>query len=229
MSLLFFDIDGTLLLSGGAGVRAMTRAFEQVFGVAEAFDGILVAGHTDTYLLSQALKRVGIADTPAAHQTVRDAYHQVLRDEIVQPGTGRYGVMPGVVDLLSELQRRQSVHLALLTGNYEPAARIKLSHFGLSEYFAWGVFGDESHDRNVLARLAMTRARERSIPAEACARAVVIGDTPHDIACARASGARAVAVATGSYSLEQLRESGADVVFDDLRDTAAVLRDCGIR
>ena len=223
MSLVLFDIDGTLLLSGGAGVRAMTRAFETVFGVANAFDGVPIAGHTDTFLVSQALSRANLPDTPDVHVRFRQAYMPLLTEEIQRPGTGRRGLMPGVESLLSAIAARSTFHLALLTGNYEQAAQIKLGHFGLGSFFAWGTFGEESPDRTELGRIAMARAEARLVPLEARARAVVIGDTPQDVACARAIGARAVAVATGNYSLDELAAAGADVALTDLRDTVQIM------
>lgn len=220
---MLFDIDGTLLLSGGAGVRAMTRAFEAHFGVARAFEGIRMAGRTDSYLLSLALANHGLADTPEAHAAFRAAYVRLLAEAITEPGHGRRGVLAGVEPLLAALHARNDCHLALLTGNYEAAAGIKLGHFGLRRFFAWGVFGEESADRNVLGRLAMERARQRGVPDAARAKAIVVGDTPDDIACARAAGLRAMAVATGSYSIHELEAAGADVTFADLSDTDAVL------
>ena len=222
-ALIFFDIDGTLLLSGGAGVRAMGLAFEQVFGVPDGFAGIPVAGHTDRFLVSRALERVGMEDTPAAHEQFRAAYLRVLPAEIQKPGTGRRGLMPGVEALLQQLAAEDDIYCALLTGNYEPAAHVKLSHFGVGHHFSWGAFGEDSPDRSELARLARGRARERGVPEAARANTIVIGDTPHDITCARAIDARVIAVATGGYSVEQLEEGCADVVLTDLSDTVAVL------
>lgn len=224
MSLIFFDIDGTLLLSGGAGVRAMSRAFEQVFGVANVFANADVAGRTDTYLVSAALARAGLPDTPNAHARFRHAYVPLLRDEIIKPPRSRCGLMPGIQPLLDALQRREAVHLALLTGNFEGAAYTKLGHFGIHSFFTWGAFGEESPDRSELARVARRRAEARHVPAAARQRAVVIGDTPHDVACARAIDARVIAVATGNYSVDALRNAGADVTLPDLSDTEQVLR-----
>lgn len=223
MSLVLFDIDGTLLLSGGAGIRGMTRAFEDVFGIADAFANADVAGRTDTFLLSSALTRHGLPDTAEAHARFRDAYVETLRDELLRPPRGRYGLMPGIAALLEALQGHRSIHLALLTGNFERAAYAKLQQFGIDSYFEWGVFGEESADRNDLARMARRRAAERNVPIDARQRPVVIGDTPHDVACARAIGARVIAVATGNFTFEQLRAAGADVTFEDLGDTAEVL------
>jgi phosphoglycolate phosphatase-like HAD superfamily hydrolase len=223
VSLLLFDIDGTLLLSGGAGVRAMTRTFQVVFGIPDAFANADVAGRTDTFLLSSALQRCGLPDTPDSHERFREAYVAILREEMQQPPQGRCGLMPGVEPLLDVLHKRDALHLALLTGNFERAAYAKLGHFGIDSFFEWGVFGEESADRNELARAARRRAVQRAIPASAVERVVVIGDTPHDVACARAIGARVIAVATGNYSEDQLRAAGADVTLPDLADTERVV------
>lgn len=225
MSLLLFDIDGTLLLSGGAGLRAMSRAFEQLFGVKEAFAASDVAGRTDTYILSTALAAAGLPDTREAHERFREAYIPLLHEEIARAATGRYGVMPGIEILLPELRGRDGFHLALLTGNFEPAAFIKLGHFGLAAFFEWGAFGEESADRNELGRVALQRAEARAVPPRLRERAVVIGDTPHDVVCAHAIGARALAVATGNYTVDQLSAAGADVALPDLSDIDRVL-DC---
>jgi phosphoglycolate phosphatase len=222
VSLILFDIDGTLLLSGGAGVRAMSRAFEEVFGVAKAFENADVAGRTDTFLVSAALERSGLPDTPDAHDRFRTAYVPMLREEMMKPPQGRCGLMPGITLLLETLRERQA-HVALLTGNFERAAYTKLGHFGIDGYFDWGAFGDESADRDELARVAQRRAAERAIPRESVERPVVIGDTPHDVTCARAIGARVIAVATGNYSVEALRAAGADVTVEDLSATPAIL------
>jgi phosphoglycolate phosphatase len=223
LSLLLFDIDGTLLLSGGAGVRAMTRTFEMLFGVSEAFATSDVAGRTDTFILSNALRRAGLADSDEHHQQFRARYFEVLREEIVRPTQSRYGLMPGVQALLDAVHQRAPFDIALLTGNYEPAAYIKLRHFGIAQYFAWGAFGEESAEREELARVAARRAEERALPPIVRSRAIVIGDTPHDVACAHAIGARVLAVATGNYSVDELTAAGADVALPDLSDTDRVL------
>lgn len=223
-ALVLFDVDGTLLLSGGAGVRAMTRAFETQFGVPDAFDGMPTAGYTDSFLLSRALARAGVDDTPAAHAAFRVTYLQLLPLEIQKPGSGHKGLMPGVPALLEEMSRGDHFYPALLTGNYQAAAEIKLAHFGVADYFSWGAFGEDSPDRKELARVALQRAEQRAVPTSARENVVVIGDTPHDVACARAIGARAIAVATGGYSVGELEETGADEVLRDLTDTVALLR-----
>jgi phosphoglycolate phosphatase-like HAD superfamily hydrolase len=222
-ALILFDIDGTLLLSGRAGLRAMTRAFDQTFGITDAFKGEHFGGRTDSYLVSKALHTAGLPDTPEQHHRFRETYIPLLAEEIQHPGTGHKGLMPGARELLEALDDFDHLHLALLTGNYREAAEIKLQHFELWDFFEWGAFSDDHHDRNELVPIARRRAEAYDIPAEATDRVIVIGDTPHDIDCARVAGARSIAVATGGYTVEQLREFGADQVLADLSDTKAVL------
>lgn len=221
--LILFDIDGTLLLSGRAGLRAMTRAFAQTFGVAEAFAGASFGGRTDSFLVSYALKAAGLPDTVENHGTFRRAYLPLLAEEIEHPGTGHKGLMRGARELIEALGDHDHLHVALLTGNYREAAEIKLTHFELWEFFEWGAFSDDSADRNALVPIARQRAETYDVPPEALARVIVIGDTPHDIECARVAGAQSIAVATGGHSVDELRAAGADIVLADLSDTEQVL------
>jgi len=223
-SLVLFDIDGTLVLTGRAGVRAMMSAFDALFGVREAFEGISMGGRTDSWLVSQAFLRAGVPDTPDNHTRFREAYLPRLAEEIQLPGTGTKGVISGVGALLDAARSRPELHLALLTGNYRDAAEIKLGHFELWDYFGWGAFSDDSPDRNALVPIARARAARRGVPEVARTRVVVVGDTPHDVACASVAGARSIAVATGAHSRDELEAAGADVVLDDLSNTARVLR-----
>jgi len=227
-ALILFDIDGTLLLSGRAGLRAMTRAFQQTFGITDAFAGESFGGRTDSYLVSKALAQAGLPDTEENHHRFRDAYLPLLAEEIEQPGQGHKGLMPGARELLEALEEHDHLHLALLTGNYRDAAAIKLQHFEIWDFFEWGAFSDDHHDRNELVPIAKSRAETYDIPVAAIERVIVIGDTPHDIECARVAGARSIAVATGGYSMEQLKEAGANDVLPDLTDTKRVLRLVGV-
>jgi phosphoglycolate phosphatase len=222
-ALLLFDIDGTLLLSGRAGLRAMTRAFKDTFGITDAFAGQHFGGRTDSYLVSQALQAAGLPDTHEQHHRFRDIYIPLLAEEIQHPGTGHKGLMPGAKELLEALDEHDHFHLALLTGNYREAAEIKLQHFELWDFFEWGAFSDDAADRNALVPIAKRRAETYDIPDEAIERVIVIGDTPHDIECARVAGAKSIAVATGGFTVAQLREFGADEVLPDLSDTQAGL------
>jgi phosphoglycolate phosphatase len=222
-ALILFDIDGTLLLSGRAGLRAMTRAFADTFGITNAFEGQSFGGRTDSYLVSTALRANGMPDTPEEHERFRQIYIPLLAEEIEHPGTGHKGLMPGARELLEALGDHDHLHLALLTGNYREAAEVKLQHFELWEFFEWGAFSDDAADRNALVPIARRRAETYDIPGEAIERVIVIGDTPHDIECARVAGARSIAVATGGFTVEQLRDAGADEVLTDLSDTKAVV------
>ena len=222
-ALILFDIDGTLLLSGRAGMRAMTRAFQQTFGLGDVFAGESFGGRTDSYLVSKALTRAGLPDSVENHHRFRDAYLPLLAEEIQHPGTGHKGLMPGARELLEALVAHDHLHLALLTGNYREAAEIKLQHFELWDFFEWGAFSDDAADRNALVPIAKSRAETYDIPVEAIERVTVVGDTPHDIECARVARARCIAVATGGFTIDQLREAGADEVLPDLSDTERVL------
>ena len=221
---LLFDIDGTLVLTGRAGVRAMNRACEQVIGHSNALDGVAVAGRTDSIILHDALRAIGHEMDEDLFARLRDAYVTLLREEILLPGEGTKAVLPGVAGLLDALRARPDVFLALLTGNFEVGARIKLEHFDLWRYFKCGAFGDDAADRNALVPFALDRARACGLDAIAPEDVFVVGDTPHDVACARAVGAVPVGVATGSFSVADLRGSGADIVFPDLGDAAAFMR-----
>jgi phosphoglycolate phosphatase len=220
---LLFDIDGTLVLTGGAGVRAMSRAFEDVFAVPDAFREIPMPGRTDTWILSDAVAAHGVSSETDRVAMFRGAYLGHLTQELEEPGP-RKGVMPGVPALLEALAQRDDAYLALLTGNYEEAARAKLAYFDLWRYFHCGAFGDDAPDRNGLLPRAVARIRQCGGPVVAPQDVVVIGDTPLDVACAAASGARSVAVATGGYDVEALQQAGASVVLPDLSDTREVLR-----
>jgi phosphoglycolate phosphatase-like HAD superfamily hydrolase len=233
--LILFDIDGTLVLTGGAGIRALNRACKELVGHAAALDGIPVAGRTDRIILSDVVASVGRSLDAALFEELRARHIAHLREEIERPGTpqafealgarsGVKAVMPGVRELLDALQPRPDVLLGLLTGNFEAGARIKLEHFDLWRYFRCGAYGDDAADRNDLVPFALERARRCGLPELAPADILVVGDTPHDIACARVVGATPVGVATGGFTSEQLRACGADVVFEDLSDTAAFLK-----
>ena len=222
--LVLFDIDGTLVLTGGAGLRAMNTAIEEVLGHADALNGISLAGRTDWSILVDAVERAGTQMDAALLDVLRDRYIANLAVEIQHPGKGVKAVMPGIRELLDELDARDDVFVGLLTGNFEAGAKIKLGHFDLWRYFTCGAFGGDSADRNALVPFAVERARKCGLPEIARSDILVVGDTPHDVACAHAAGAVPVAVATGHHTVEQLRESGAEIVFKDLSDTPAFVR-----
>jgi len=233
--LVLFDIDGTLVLTGGAGIRAMNRACEELVGHPQALEGIPVAGRTDRIILTDVATRAGHSLDDGLLDQLRERYIAHLRTEIERPGrlqsfeslgprSGIKAVMPGIRELLEILDRRSDVLLGLLTGNFQQGARIKLEHFDLWRYFQCGAFGDDSGDRNDLVPFAVERARHRGLDDIEPSRIFVVGDTPHDVACARAVGAVPIAVATGGFTSDQLRESGADIVYENLADPTPFLK-----
>jgi phosphoglycolate phosphatase len=224
MYLILFDIDGTLVLTGRAGVRAMNRACADIVGHDNALHGIAVAGRTDWSILADVMRLHDQPFDPPLLDRLGRRYVAHLAEEIQLPGTGVKDVMPGIRPLLDALQQRDDVVLGLLTGNFIDGARIKLGYFDLWKYFPFGAFGGDSANRNDLVPVAIQRAREAGLAEIHPARVIVIGDTPSDVECARVVGAMPVAVATGGYTVEQLRQTGAQVVLSDLSDTAAFLK-----
>jgi len=216
--IILFDIDGTLVLTGGAGGRAMHRAFRDVFNIEDAFDGIPMPGRTDLSIIRDALKQAGLVHEDGPITRLRDRYFHHLA-EALEERHPRKVIMPGVRELLDALHRRDDVFLALLTGNFARSAQLKLEYFDLWRYFRCGAFADDAEDRNQLLPIALERAAIHGAPGLSPERVIVVGDTPRDVACAAASGARAVAVATGPADVATLRACGADVVFEDLTDT----------
>ena len=225
--LILFDIDGTLVLTGGAGGRAMARAFEDVFGLQHGLASISMAGRTDAWIVAQMAANHGLPWTHDVSERFHDAYISHLTAEIHKPGPQK-GILPGVRAVLDALAAHSAAHLALLTGNFERGAQIKLEYFDLWHYFGAGAFGDRTHDRNSLLETALARVAAAGGPSITAAETVVVGDTPLDVAVAVAGGARSLAVATGSYDVEALRASGADVVVEDLMDVEAVLEGLGL-
>ena len=223
-TLLLFDIDGTLIMTGGAGYRAMKRALVRYFGDDRALDGISVAGRTDSIILRDALAALGKPElTAPVRDEIRDLYCEVLREEIDAVGGGP-GVLPGVRELLARLADDPAYQVALLTGNFTKSAQIKLGYFDLWRHFAWGAFGEDAVERNDLLPVALERYRARTGTTIAAADTVIIGDTPNDVQVALAGGARSVCVTTGHYDKAALTEAGADIVFHDLSDVDEVLR-----
>jgi phosphoglycolate phosphatase-like HAD superfamily hydrolase len=157
----------------------------------------------------------------------RDQYLANLTEEIVHPGPQK-GVLPGIRPLLDDLRLRPEVSIGLLTGNFEGGARIKLEHFDLWHFFSCGAFADDGPDRNSLFAYAVTRLEACGVADVRPSEVVIVGDTPLDVAVAVSAGARSVAVATGTYSHDALRETPADVVLEDLSDLSIALTALGV-
>ncbi len=220
--LLLFDIDGTLILSGRAGVRGMIRAFTDVFGFFNGLGSLSMAGRTDAWIVAQMAASHGVDYDADLFRRFHDTYIRYLAEEILQPAPEK-GVLPGVRPLLDRLASQDDAYLALLTGNFERGARIKLEHFDLWRYFKSGAFGDHAHDRNGLLWDAIAAVKAAGGPEVRPSDVVIIGDTPLDVAVAVAGGARSLGVATGGYDVETLLASGADAAVADLADLDAVL------
>lgn len=222
MKIILFDIDGTLIHSGGSGLHGMNLAFEEVWGVANGLKGVALSGRTDVLILQEALQRQRLGWQPEKVELFKERYFIHLAQDMKRPRAARR-LMPGFPELLQRLRAMPHVHLGLLTGNWRQSAEIKLAHFDLWQYFEFGAFADDESDRNKLVPHAIRRAQERYGISVARDRVYVIGDTPHDIACARPHGAVAIAVATGEYSPAELRAHGPDHLFEDFSSLAAVL------
>jgi len=218
--LFLFDIDGTLISSGGAGEAALKDAMLSRFGVEEDLDGIILAGATDGRIARELLEKHSISVSPENVSALLDTYLGHLTERI-----GRHDgrLLPGIVSLLKVLSERTDVVLALLTGNVSRGAKIKLTHYGVWDFFEFGAFADDHHDRNELGKFARARALERHGEDFPPSRIYVIGDTPKDIECGRAIGACTVAIATGHYSSAELRDHAPDFLFEDLSDTERVV------
>ncbi len=219
--LVLFDIDGTLLASGGAGEKALRIVVQARFGPESTMDGIEIAGRTDSGIARQVLERFGIEPSPAEVAAFLDEYLAQLA-VMLPKTTGR--LLPGIIPLLERLKARPDMLLGLLTGNLARGAELKLTHYGVWHYFEFGAYADDHHDRNELGPFARARCAEKhgvEVPAE---RVFVLGDTPHDIACGKIIGAKTIAVATGNFRREQLAEYAPDFVFDDFSDVDAVVR-----
>ena len=218
--LILFDIDGTLLTSGGAGERALRLGLKDRFGIDDDLKDIEIAGRTDSGIARQLMRKHQLPETAENFTRFYDGYLHFLPTMLPETN-GR--LLPGVIPLLDALKARPDVVLGLLTGNLERGAEIKLTHYGVWHYFEFGAYADDHHDRNELGRFACARAAEKHGREFATDHIYVLGDTPHDIACARAFGARAIAIATGSFTVQQLAESQADAIFEDLSDLPRVL------
>jgi phosphoglycolate phosphatase-like HAD superfamily hydrolase len=212
MRAVLFDIDGTLLLTGGAGLEALTRAFRDLHGVEGASDGIEFHGRTDPLILDSIAERhLGRPLRPSEFDAIIERYLVHLHDTL---GSRPYRVLPGARALVQALHD-QGAALGLATGNVEPAAWEKLRRGELDRYFSFGGFGSDSADRTELTRLAVARGRERAGTRDDL---VLVGDTVHDVRCALAVGVPILGVATGNASVADLAAAGASWAVASLED-----------
>jgi phosphoglycolate phosphatase-like HAD superfamily hydrolase len=219
MHVFLFDIDGTLIHSGGAGQAALHAAIAEEFAIDQPAQ-VPLHGLTDRSIASRLFERHGIEDSEKNWQRLRDAYLRSLPDWLAR----RQGVvLPGVVALLEQLAARHNVALGLLTGNVPTGARVKLEFYGLYHYFRFGGYGERHQRREGAACDALAAARQHLNGHVALERTYVVGDTPHDIRCARHIGSRVVAVCTGAFTADQLARESPDLLLDDLSQPAALL------
>lgn len=223
MPLVLFDIDGTLLRALGLGVRAMEAAGRSLFGEGFSLRGVEIAGCIDPRIWRDAARQSGIADTGAEHERFRRAYADTLAG-MIDAGEA-VEALPGAVDLVEALRERPDVGLGVLTGNYPETGRLKLEAAGFDlAHFQVNAWGSDGTDRRDLPPVAIRRHQERSGTSVAAHEVVIIGDTPHDVDCARANGCRAVAVATGvRMDRADLAAHEPDLLLDDLTDAASII------
>jgi phosphoglycolate phosphatase len=214
MNVCLFDIDGTLLSSGGAGKAALEAAFTEEFAKPLRHH-VPYAGRTDRAIMRDLFRLHGMDDSAAATTRLMAAYLARLPESLTRC-QGR--VLPGIVNLLDWLTSQGRFSIGLLTGNIRAGAKVKLGHYGLYERFAFGGFGDHHFERDDVAREAHAQIHAHLGRSIAGDRIWVIGDTPLDVQCARAIGARVVAVATGQHSVSQLKAAEPDMVLSDLSD-----------
>ena len=223
--LILFDIDGTILTTNGAAKQAFHRALLEVYGQAGPIDTHPFDGKTDPQIARELLSLGGLTDQ-AIDEGAPALWRTYLRELAVELARTdhRTGVYPGVVELLAELERRpESAVLALLTGNVEPGAELKLRSASVDTRFGFGAFGSDNERRDQLPAIAVERALEHTGRRFRDREIIIIGDTPFDITCGASLGVRAIGVATGRFSTDELRDAGADAVLENLADTESVL------
>lgn len=211
---VLFDIDGTLLVTAGAGAAAWQRGFEELYGVEANIDEHTDAGMTDPEIAAIVFREViGREGTQAERSKAIASYLRHLPDTVEE--SGGYRVMPGVEELLAKLIERGML-LGIVTGNIEAAAHIKLARARLNRFFSFGGYGSDSADRTEVTRTALRRGELVSGGTVADGACIAVGDTPRDVAAGHGAGIRVAGVATGSYSVDQLGAAGADWALDDL-------------
>lgn len=219
MQLLLFDVDGTLLKADGSGRAAIEQAVSSVTGTTASTDGVSFSGRTDPAIFRDVLRVNGLPTRASLLEDVLDAYIEAALTTLQSSNVRR---LAGSDALLSLLARRSDVVLGLVTGNVEPIAYHKLQTVGLDGYFSLGAFGSDHADRSRLPPLAAQRAEEAVGRSFSPDQTVVIGDTPLDVDCARAAGARAVAVCTGGAARSELASVGPDLLLDSFENPSEI-------
>jgi phosphoglycolate phosphatase len=225
MRLVLFDIDGTLISTGHAGMRAYYRAMESVFSVRACDDLIRPDGKTDPLIARELLACFNMSDrwSDAARDALFASYLEYLDEEMCRAkNCGLIRILPGVENLLETLSQQPDFALGLVTGNLKEGARIKLETAGIHRYFQFGGYGSDSEDRTSLTRIGIERGIRFAAPASV-ERSFIIGDTPLDIIHGHAAGAHVIGVASARYSVSELAPHGPDLLVSDLTGAGAVI------
>ena len=224
MRLILFDIDGTLLRDGMAAKIAFARALRETYQTTGPIEGFRFAGMTDPECVTEIMRQAGVEDA-VIHQRRQECLRRYVENLATEIRLHHDAVLfPGVRELLERLNKLDSVLVGLLTGNVLRGAQLKLRRWNLEPYFRFGAYGDDHENRTVLAQIALEKARTLAGRTFRGSETTVIGDTPKDIACARAIGARAVAVATGTVSRDALLACEPDALLDSFGDLDAAFR-----
>ncbi|MBN2243605.1 MAG: HAD hydrolase-like protein [Acidobacteria bacterium] len=225
MILLLFDIDGTLIFTGGAGMRAFSRALHEVFDIRIDGSDVRPDGKTDPLILREILASFDLSGRcrPGTRQEMFALYIRYLEQEMEKAReSGRIAILPGVEDFLPAVSSESDFALGLATGNLEDGARVKLEKAGLYGYFKFGGFGSDSEDRTELTRIGIERGM-RYVRPDSVDGVFVVGDTPLDVIHGRNAGASVIAVASGRYGVRELQVCAPDLVLSDLREAESII------
>jgi phosphoglycolate phosphatase len=220
--LILFDIDGTMLATQRAGIAAMTSTFEELAGRPISFEGVEVAGRLDVLIWREIVRRHELEESADAHDRFRKTYGGHLDRRLRENPTAL--AFPGVKELVNALHGRPGLTLGLLTGNYPETAKMKVVAAGFdAAVFELGAWGSDGEHRRDLPPVAMKRYAALGRGLVDPGRVVIIGDTPHDVDCAKVNGCRSIGVATGQFTVEQLSEAGADLAVPTLQETGRLV------
>ena len=219
--IILFDIDGTLV-SGGPAKSSFVDAMQEVYGTAGDFENVSFAGKTDPQIVRELLKSTGTPEN-VIEGRLEELFNRYLGYLETRLPQNPVRVLPGVKELLSALSKYDDVGLGLLTGNVVGGARLKLASGELWEWFTFGSYGSDHMNRDELPAIAVARARDLWGDTVTSDKAVVVGDTPRDVQCGQVGGTKTMAVATGSFSVEELGGYEPDYLLEDLSSTSAVL------
>ena len=216
--ILLFDVDGTLIRTGGAGINALIRAFKLHYNLDNPLENVTVAGNTDPNIFREAVSKKAPGKVPTSKEEIAffESYLLFLKEEITL--SKKYRVLPGIKDILIRASTTPYIYVGLGTGNLEKGAKIKLERGGLNPYFSFGGFGSDSSNRDEVLKTAVLKAEIKFNITSSPEDIYVIGDTPKDILSAKAIGAKAIGVATGGYSIQELNHHLPNIVFKNFKE-----------